>query len=44
MGGLSAYIGYKDVSLYARYELTPLFANNDIDLHPVSLAVRFDFN
>lgn len=44
MGGLSAYIGYRDVSLYARYELTPLFANNDIDLHPVSLAVRFDFN
>lgn len=44
MAGVSGYIGYRDISLYARYELTPLFANNSVDLHPVSIGVRFDWN
>lgn len=44
MAGVSGYIGYKNISLYARYELTPLFANNETNLHPVSLGVRFDWN
>ena len=26
--GLSAYIGYKETSLYVKYDLNPIFENN----------------
>lgn len=42
--GLSTYIGYKETSLYLKYDLSPLFSNNPVDQNNISLGVRFDFN
>ncbi len=42
--GASAYIGYKSLSLYAKYDLSPLFRHNVVDQNNVSLGLRFDFN
>ena len=42
--GVSAYIGYGQVSLYAKYDLQPLFSDNDVDHNNLSMGVRFDFN
>jgi hypothetical protein len=42
--GLSAYIGHKSTSLYVKYDLNPMFKNNNIDQNNVSLGLRFDFN
>lgn len=42
--GVSAYIGYSDISLYAKYDLQTVFQNNDIDQNNLSLGIRFDFN
>ena len=42
--GLSAYIGYRSTSLYVKYDLNPMFKNNNIDQNNVSLGLRFDFN
>jgi hypothetical protein len=42
--GLSAYIGYGATSLYAKYDINPMFKNNNIDQNNVSLGIRFDFN
>lgn len=42
--GASAYIGYKELSLYAKYDLSPLFRHNLVDQNNVSLGLRFDFN
>ena len=42
--GLSSYIGYKETSLYVKYDLNPLFADNTVKQNNVSLGVRFDFN
>ena len=42
--GLSAYIGHGQLSLYAKYDINPLFKNNTIDQNNVSLGLRFDFN
>ncbi|UGS21538.1 hypothetical protein [Flavobacterium cyclinae] len=42
--GLSAYVGYKSTSLYVKYDLNPMFKNNNIDQNNVSLGIRFDFN
>jgi hypothetical protein len=42
--GLSTYIGYKATSLYLKYDLQPLFEDNVVDQHNVSLGLRFDFN
>lgn len=42
--GVSGYIGYRDISLYAKYDLQPIFANNEIDQNNLSLGIRFDFN
>lgn len=42
--GVSAYIGYGQTSLYAKYDLQTIFSNNDIDQNNLSLGVRFDFN
>ncbi|CAL2102916.1 conserved protein of unknown function [Tenacibaculum sp. 190130A14a] len=40
--GLSAYFGYRGYSLYAKYDLNPLF--KDTDTRNISLGVRFDIN
>jgi len=42
--GASAYIGYKEVSLYAKYDINPLFKDNAIDQNNLSFGVRFDLN
>ena len=42
--GLSSYIGYKETSLYVKYDLNPLFKNNAIDQNNISMGIRFDFN
>lgn len=42
--GVSAYLGYGEVSLYAKYDLQPVFANNAVDSNNLSLGIRFDFN
>ncbi|KGO92077.1 hypothetical protein [Flavobacterium subsaxonicum] len=42
--GVSAYIGYRSTSLYAKYDLQPVFSNNEIDQNNLSLGIRFDFN
>ena len=42
--GISGYIGYSDISLYCKYDLNPIFKNNDVDLHNVSLGIRWDWD
>jgi len=42
--GVSAYLGYGEVSLYAKYDLQPVFQNNTVDSNNLSLGIRFDFN
>lgn len=42
--GVAAYIGYGKFSLYAKYDLQPVFSNNEIDQKNLSLGIRFDFN
>ena len=42
--GLSTYIGYKETSLYLKYDLNPMFKSNVIKQNNVSLGLRFDFN
>jgi hypothetical protein len=42
--GLSTYIGYKDASLYLKYDLNPIFKNNPVDQNNISLGIRFDWN
>lgn len=42
--GVSAYISYGEVGIYAKYDLQPIFANNDIDQNNLSLGIRFDLN
>ncbi|WP_298392767.1 OmpH family outer membrane protein [Flavobacterium sp.] len=42
--GLSAYIGYKETSLYIKYDLNPIFQDNVVKQNNVSLGIRFDFN
>ena len=42
--GVSTYLGYKETSLYLKYDLNPLFENNTVAQNNISLGVRFDFN
>ena len=42
--GTSAYVGYKETSLYIKYDLNPLFRDNVAKQNNVSLGIRFDFN
>lgn len=44
MYGLSSYIGYRALSLYAKYDLNPLFQDNLVDEKNISLGLRFDLN
>lgn len=40
--GLSGYIGWQGVALYAKYDLNTIFKNNPIEQRNVSLGLRFD--
>ncbi|PWB24842.1 hypothetical protein [Flavobacterium sp. HTF] len=42
--GLSSYIGYRDISLYLKYDLNPIFQDNLIEENNISLGIRFDLN
>lgn len=42
--GLSAYVGYGEISLYAKYDLNPLFKNNAVDQNNISFGIRFDLH
>ncbi|WP_108808339.1 hypothetical protein [Aquimarina spinulae] len=41
--GLSGYIGFGDMSIYIKYDLSPIFKNAEIEQNNVSLGLRFDF-
>mgnify|MGYP000403892140 CR=1 FL=1 len=40
--GLSAYIGWQGVAVYAKYDLNTIFKNNPVEQRNVSLGLRFD--
>jgi hypothetical protein len=40
--GLSAYVGFDGVLLYAKYDLNPIFKDAAIEQHNISLGLRFD--
>lgn len=40
--GLSAYVGYGTLGVYAKYDLNPLFEDQSFDQHNLSLGFRFD--
>ena len=42
--GASAYIGYKEISLYAKYDISPLFTDNAVNQNNLSVGIRLDFN
>jgi hypothetical protein len=42
--GLSAYIGFDGVQLYAKYDLNPIFKDAVVEQRNVSLGVRFDLD
>jgi|SRR6478672_5426264 len=42
--GVSAYVGWGEMSLYAKYDLNPMFKDNVVDQNNISLGVRFDLN
>lgn len=42
--GLSSYVAFKNVALYAKYDLSPIFKNQDIEQNNVSLGIRFDMD
>jgi len=42
--GLSAYMGFDGVQLYAKYDLNPIFRNAAVEQRNISLGVRFDLD
>ncbi|MEH6408422.1 MAG: hypothetical protein V7767_14185 [Leeuwenhoekiella sp.] len=40
--GLSGYVAWGSVALYAKYDLNTIFKDNPVEQHNVSLGVRFD--
>ena len=40
--GVSAYIGWGDVGLYAKYDLNTIFKDNPVEQRNISLGLRFD--
>lgn len=42
--GLSGYIGVGDIALYVKYDLNPLFKNQDTEQNNVSLGLRFNID
>ncbi len=42
IAGLSTYIGFDDLSLYFKYELTPMFEEPSVQQNNISLGLRFD--
>lgn len=42
--GLGAYVGIGNVSVFGKYDLSPLFHNQPADLNLLSLGLRLDFD
>ncbi len=42
--GLSGYVGFDGVQLYAKYDLNPIFRNAIVEQRNISLGVRFDLD
>ncbi|QXP78933.1 MULTISPECIES: hypothetical protein [Winogradskyella] len=42
--GPSIYMGYRDVSLYVKYNVNPIFKNNPEDINKLSIGLRLDIN
>lgn len=42
--GLSAYVAFDDIALYAKYDLSPIFKNQAVDQNNISIGLRFDMN
>lgn len=42
--GPSAYVGYRDYSVYFKYDVNPVFKNNPQDINTLSIGLRADFN
>lgn len=42
--GLSGYLGWGGTALYMKYDLNSVFKDNPVDVHNVSLGVRFDID
>ncbi len=42
--GLSAYVGIDEVSLYMKYDLNPVFKDQAVDQHNISLGLRLDLD
>lgn len=42
--GLSTYIGWEEFSIFAQYNINPIFRNSPIDMNNFQIGVRFDFN
>ncbi|MFT7050216.1 MAG: hypothetical protein ACJAZK_000807 [Psychroserpens sp.] len=42
--GVSAYVGYGGLGIYAKYDLNPVFENQTFDQHNLSLGFRFDLD
>ena len=40
--GLSGYLGWGWATIYAKYDLNPIFDDPNVELHNVSLGLRFD--
>ncbi|NNK87356.1 MAG: hypothetical protein HKO90_03655 [Flavobacteriaceae bacterium] len=40
--GLSGYIAFDDIALYVKYDLSPIFKNQDIEQNNISVGLRFD--
>ncbi len=40
--GLSGYVGWDCTALYVKYELNPIFKDNSVDQHNISMGLRFD--
>ncbi|SDR66210.1 hypothetical protein SAMN04515667_0093 [Formosa sp. Hel1_31_208] len=42
--GLSAYVGFGDLALYAKYDLNPLFKDQTVEQNNISLGFRLDLD
>ncbi|WP_010177505.1 hypothetical protein [Aquimarina agarilytica] len=40
--GVSSYIGFGASTLYVKYDLSPIFKNQDVDQNNISIGIRFD--
>ncbi|MEX0996400.1 MAG: hypothetical protein WDZ45_05090, partial [Flavobacteriaceae bacterium] len=42
--GLSAYVGWRTVGLYAKYDLNTIFKDNPVEQRNISLGLRWDMD